>query len=241
MVALLNGGCATKKYVQKSLDPVNSKLGEVAQQANTQGQAQEQTAKSLDQTKKDLDDTKQAVAKNDSAINATNERAVAADNRAGDAMNRANEANQKTDKLATDVGDLKTAVQNIDDFKAVSSAAVYFKFNSDVLDDAAKQQLDQLVSVQNQYSRYFVTVKGFTDQTGSSQINDALSRRRAEAVVKYLVAEHNFPIQKLQLVGLGKSDLVDEANTRAARAKNRRVEVSLFSADARAREATPAR
>jgi len=243
-IALLSGACATKNYVQKSLDPVNSKLGEVAKQANQQGQAEDQTARSLDQTRRDLEETKQAVVKNESSINATNERAISADNRAtdalssaGKAMNRADEANQKSDKLATEVGDLKTAVENIDDYKAVSSAAVYFKTSSDVLDSAAKKQLDQLVSPQNQYNRYFVTVKGFTDQTGNSQINDALSRRRAEAVVKYLVSEHDFPIYKLQLVGLGMADLLDKANTAAARAKNRRVEVSVFSADRAARAA----
>jgi len=91
--------------------------------------------------------------------------------------------------------------------------------------------LPEFSCYQNQYKRYFVTVKGFTDQTGSSGFNDTLSRRRAEAVVKYLVAVRSFPIYKLQLVGLGKADLLDKANTVAARAKDRRVEISVFTSD----------
>jgi outer membrane protein OmpA-like peptidoglycan-associated protein len=229
--ALLGGGCATKKYVRNTVAPVSGKLDQVAQQTNQQGQT-------LDQTRQSLDQTKQQQQKDESELSATNERAMTADTHAGQAMNRANEANtlaqqanQKATQVGQDLGTLRDQVANLDDYKQVSETTVLFKFGSDKLSSDAKQQLDQMVSNQNQYKRYFISVEGFTDRVGSTEYNEALSRRRADAVMAYLVAEHNIPVYRIHMVGLGKLKPADDARTRAARAKNRRVVVTLFSAD----------
>jgi OOP family OmpA-OmpF porin len=83
-------------------------------------------------------------------------------------------------------------------------------------------------------------VEGFTDRVGTDDYNAALSRRRADAVVAYLVAQHNVPVYRIHMVGLGKMKQVDEGKTRAANAKNRRVEVTLFSADQAGKAASSA-
>lgn len=227
---LATSGCATKSYVQKSIDPINGKV-------DSQGQQISQTSQSLQKTQQTLesDETK---------LSATDERATAADARAGDALNKAGEAankatdaaskadqaNQAADKVGHDLGDLRTEVANLDDYKKVSSATVSFKFNSDKLDTDARQQLDQTVTGNN-YKRYFIAVEGFTDRTGSEAYNAALSRRRADAVVAYLVTQHDIPVYRIQMIGLGKDKPVDDGKDRTARAKNRRVEVTVFSAD----------
>ena len=79
--------------------------------------------------------------------------------------------------------------------------------------------------------RFFIAVEGYTDSTGSRQYNEALSRKRADAVVEYLVAKHDIPIYRIHMIGLGQEKPVDEARNTSARAKNRRVEVKVFSAD----------
>jgi outer membrane protein OmpA-like peptidoglycan-associated protein len=231
MGALLGGGCATKKYVRQTVDPVSGKLDQVAQQSTQQGQKLDQTGQALDQTKQSLDQTRQNLEKDETELSATKERAMTADNKAGEAMNRADQASQKADKLNHDLGDLRSTVANLDDYKQVGQTTVNFKFNSDKLTPDAKQQLDQMVANPTQYKRYFVAVEGFTDSVGTVDYNNALSRRRADAVVEYLVAQHNIPIYRVHMVGLGKEKPVEDARTRAARAKNRRVEVTLFSAD----------
>jgi outer membrane protein OmpA-like peptidoglycan-associated protein len=222
--ALAGGGCATKKYVRNTVAPVSGKLDQVAQQTNQQGQT-------LTQTRQDLDQTKSTIQKDEQQISAVNERAMSADNHAGQAQQRADQAFQRADQVGRDLEGLRGQVANLDDYKQVSSATVLFKFNSDKLSSDAKQQLDQMVANQNQYKRYFIAVEGFTDSIGSSEYNDALSRRRADAVMSYLVAQHNIPVYRIHIVGLGKLKPVDEGRNRAARAKNRRVEVTLFSAD----------
>jgi outer membrane protein OmpA-like peptidoglycan-associated protein len=217
MGAMLAGGCATKKYVGQQIDPVSQRVNQVSQQTNQQGQKLDQTASSLE--------------KDETELSATNERAVSADNKAGDAMNRADQASQKADQVGRDLGDLRNTVANLDDYKQVGQTTVNFKFNSDRLEADAKAQLDQMASGENQYKRFFIAVEGFTDSVGTTEYNNALSRRRADAVVQYLVAEHNIPVYRIHMIGMGKDKPLDDAKTRAARARNRRVEVTLYSAD----------
>ncbi len=221
---ILAAGCATKTYVKKTVDPVNGKVDQQGQAIAQTNQSLDQTKQNLDQTKQSLDQTRASLEKDETDLSATNERAVSAGNRADD-------ASQKADQISHDLGDLKSTVANLDDYKQVAETTVNFKFDSDKLMPDAKQELDQMVANQQNYKRFFVAVEGFTDQTGSEEYNAALSRRRADAVVEYLVAQHNIPIYRIHMVGLGKQKPVEEAKTRAAQAKNRRVEVALYSAD----------
>jgi OmpA-OmpF porin, OOP family len=110
---------------------------------------------------------------------------------------------------------------------------VLFAFNKDILSSEDQGELDKLADQVSGMKRYFIAVEGFTDQVGSSEYNLALSRRRGDAVVNYMVLKHNLPVYRIQLVGLGKEKLADEGKGREARAKNRRVEVTVFSADTR--------
>jgi len=229
--ALFVGGCATKGYVTRTTDPINQKVDEQKQ--------------ALGQTNDSLQKTQTSLSADETTLSATKETATAADRRAGDALNRAGEANtkateaggradqaaQEAQKANSGLGDLKTQVANLDDYKKVDATSVNFKFNSDKLDDDARMQLDQLAQDGNKYKRYFISVEGFTDQTGDETYNKALSSRRADAVMTYLVGQHQIPVYRIQMVGLGKTNPVDEGKTREARAKNRRVEVTVFSAD----------
>jgi OOP family OmpA-OmpF porin len=229
--SLLGSGCATKKFVRQTVDPVSGKLDQVSTKTDAQGQTLDQTRTSLDQTKQGLDKTNATIEKDESALSATNERALSADNHAGQAQTRADEASRKADQANQGVNDLKSALGNIDDYKQVSATTVNFKFNSDKLDSDAKMAIDQMAMNQGRYKRFFIAIEGFTDKTGNADYNAALSRRRADAVMGYLVAQHDVPVYRIQMVGLGEQKPLEDARTRAANAKNRRVEVTLFSAD----------
>jgi OmpA-OmpF porin, OOP family len=220
---LLLGGCATKKYVAQQVDPANAKISDVDKnQKNTQRQLEADEPK----------------------ISAADEKASSADTRATDAIGRADAASKKSDQVRADLrNELNDRIANIDDYKAAGNVTVLFKFDSAKLTDDAKQQLDQLASGQvGSLKRYVVAIQGFTDSIGSVEHNLDLSRRRAEAVQNYLVSQHNMPVYRIQIVGLGKDKPVDEGKTREAREKNRRVEVTVFSADTAqsAQTATPA-
>jgi OOP family OmpA-OmpF porin len=209
----LFGGCATKKYVAQSIDPVNAKLNQVDQNAQN--------------TQKQLDEA-------EPRISAADEKATSADARATDALGRADAASKKSDEVRDQLrSELSSRIADLDDYKAASTGTVLFKVNSSRLSDEARQQLDQMTSGPlSAAKRYFIAIQGFTDKSGSAEYNLELSRRRAEAVQTYLVAQHNVPVYRIQIVGLGKDKPVNDEKTREQRQQNRRVEVTLFSADA---------
>ena len=225
---LVAGGCATKKYVRNTSAPIQAKVDQVGEQTN-------QNSTQITDTRNQV---KQVDERAQSGISAAQEKAATADQHAGDAMNKANQADQhagtaeqKADQANQTVASLRNVVANIDDYKLQTSATVPFKFNASTLSDDAKQDLDKLAGDVKTDKRFFIAVEGYTDNVGTRQYNDALSKKRADNVVNYLVTKHDIPIYRIQLIGLGQEKPVDEARNRAARAKNRRVEVRVFSAD----------
>ena len=215
---LVGTGCATKTYVRNTVDPVNSKVDQVANQTNQQGQT-------LDATRKD-------VAQNQQDISATRETARAADARASDAMNAANNAGTRADQANRGLSELRATVANLDDYKPASAVVVPFAFNRFLLSPDAKSELDRLAQTKDQWKRYFIAVEGFTDRSGSESYNDALSKRRADKVVQYLVSKYDIPVYRIHEIGMGKDKPADESRGSTANAKNRRVEVTVYSADA---------
>jgi outer membrane protein OmpA-like peptidoglycan-associated protein len=210
-------GCATKGYVRNNVAPVQQKLDQVADQATKQGEE-------LQQTRQDVD-------KNTTAIAGVDEKASGADRRAGDAMNRAQTADQKATQATQEIVGLRNTISNLDNYKVVQTATVLFPFDRATLKPEDKEQLDQLVGQTSGLKRYFIAIEGYTDPTGDPAYNLELSKRRAEAVVQYLAGEKDVDFNRIHTIGLGEQKLVDQAATRDARAKNRRVEVKIYSAD----------
>lgn len=112
------------------------------------------------------------------------------------------------------------------------------KLKSDILFDtgkselkpAAKNNLKQMADIMKKYPENVLMIKGFTDNTGSSAVNEVLSQKRAEAVRNQLIAS-GLKDTAISTQGLGPALPVAGNETAAGRAKNRRVEIEI-SADA---------
>ena len=226
--ALLAGGCATKQYVRNTTAPVQAKVDQVGQQTT---QNTQQINDTRNQVKSVDEKAQNGISAAQERAASADQHAAAADQHAADAMNKANQAAQAGTQNAQGLNSLRNVVANIDDFKLQTSATVPFKLNKWNITDDAKQELDKLAGNAKGDKRFFIAVEGYADATGSKAYNEALSRKRADAVVEYLVAKHEIPIYRIHMIGLGVERPVDEAKTREARAKNRRVEVKVFSAD----------
>jgi OOP family OmpA-OmpF porin len=225
---LLASGCATKKYVRNTAAPIQAKVDQVGEQTNKNGVAIEDTRTQV----KQVDDrAQQGISAATERASTADQHAMTADQHAGEAMNRANQAQSGVDETRRGLEGLRQTIANIDDYKLQTSVSVPFKFNKYTLTPDAKQDLDKLVGDVKSDKRFFIAVEGYTDRIGSEQYNDELSRRRADAVTGYLVAQHDIPIYRIHMIGLGEQKPVEDAKTRAANAKNRRVEVKVFSAD----------
>lgn len=113
---------------------------------------------------------------------------------------------------------------NDDTVKLSLSSEVSFDFDSARIKPAFHDTLNKLGDVIKKYDRTIVHVVGFTDSKGSESYNMELSKRRAEAVVAYLV-EQSVPASRLRAEGRGESEPRDSNETEAGRQLNRRVEV----------------
>ncbi len=111
-----------------------------------------------------------------------------------------------------------------------------FKTDSDALepgcDEKAKRLANLLIDMRKQLAAanvkgYHFVVSGHTDSTGKADHNVELSKRRAAAIAKQLVAR-GVPGDAIISVGMGSQKmLVDPDNTPAKKAKNRRYEIQV--------------
>jgi OOP family OmpA-OmpF porin len=72
-----------------------------------------------------------------------------------------------------------------------------------------------------------VTIEGHTDSTGSAQMNEELSQKRAEAVKTYLVANNTLPGNRIRATGYGPNRPLAPETTAEGRAINRRIDVLI--------------
>ncbi len=76
-----------------------------------------------------------------------------------------------------------------------------------------------------------ITVTGHTDSFGGDGANFELSRKRAEAVRKYLVDSAGIPAFRVSAVGYGETQPVASNQTADGRARNRRIDVFIGAPD----------
>ena len=101
---------------------------------------------------------------------------------------------------------------------------VKFRSGSAELNADAKTALDEFAGKVKELKRpVWMEIQGHTDSTGSTEINDALGAKRAEAVRLYLARKHQLPIQRMTTISYGDTLPADDGKGRAARAANRRV------------------
>jgi outer membrane protein OmpA-like peptidoglycan-associated protein len=112
----------------------------------------------------------------------------------------------------------------------ITLSDVYFHFDtsSATLHKPSIQRLKKLgyFLLKNNDAWKAIRVDGHTDRRGLPAYNTRLSKRRALAVAKQLIA-NGLPEEKMKVRGFGPTRPVDPARTHAAYARNRRVELIL--------------
>jgi outer membrane protein OmpA-like peptidoglycan-associated protein len=72
-----------------------------------------------------------------------------------------------------------------------------------------------------------VIIGGHTDNTGSEDLNEHLSQKRADAVRRYFVANRTLPYEKIIAVGYGSMRPLASNASESGRAMNRRIDVII--------------
>ena len=104
---------------------------------------------------------------------------------------------------------------------------VQFATNSADLTPAAVRTLSELGRAlsSDALRTYHFRIEGHTDTVGSPEANKALSGRRAEAVVSFLVSKFNIDPSRLEAVGMGEDGLLIQTQANTPEPRNRRVQV----------------
>ena len=112
------------------------------------------------------------------------------------------------------------------------TAGAHFASNSIQFSGEAKKDIDSFLSdvkgSSDDGANLVFVVAGHSDTEGSASYNYELSKRRAENIAAYLVAERNIEPTRVMAVGYGERVPVADNKTDVGRAKNRRVEIMVY-------------
>lgn len=206
---------ARKKYVQRQTQPIRDRVNEL----------DELTANNSKMIK-DVDSRAQQ------GIQLASAKANEADQHAVDAGNRAQAAQQTATQANTRLTTVEQVVGNIDQYKATNQTEIRFRPGQSVLSQNAKTALDDMATPLKDQRGYIIEVQGFSSGHGQAAI--ATSQKMADSVVRYLVLNHDVPVYRIYVVGMGNAP-VPSASTddqsKTKRTSGGRVEISLLKND----------
>src|ERR1044071_4184166 len=205
---------ARKKYVQRQTAPIRDRVNELDELTSA-------NSKMI----KDTD------ARAQEGILLASTKANEADQHAIDAGDKAQVAQQPAPTATNRLTTIEQVVGNIDQYKAATQTEIRFRPGQTVLSKNAKTALDDMATPLKSQRGYIVEVQGFSSGRGTAAIQT--SQKMADAVVRYLVLNHEIPVYRIYVVGMGNAPVqtanADDAKTK--RTSGGRVEISLLKND----------
>ena len=124
---------------------------------------------------------------------------------------------------------LRGRMGDIDKYNIKGSTNVFFDTGKYNLSAEARQDLCAAASEAQAMDNALLLVVGYTDSTGSYEINQELSEKRAGRVVNFLQQECGWePWRMLTPTGMAASDPLADNSTPEGKAQNRRVSVNIL-------------
>jgi outer membrane protein OmpA-like peptidoglycan-associated protein len=207
---------ARKKYVQRQTGPIRDRINEL-----------DDLTAANSKMIKDVDSRAQQ------GIQQASSKANEADQHAIDAGNKATMAQQTATQANTRLTTVEQVVGNIDQYKASTQTEIRFRPGQTVLSTNAKSALDDLATPLKSQRGYIIEVQGFSSGKGQTAIQT--SQKMADSVVRYLVLNHDIPVYRIYVVGMGNAPVPtaanDDAGAKTKRTSGGRVEISLLKND----------
>jgi len=187
---------ARKKWVNRQLSPVKDRLNE------------------LDQlTAKNANDIKDVDSRAQAGIHQAQSTADQANQTAQSASSTANQAQTVAQQASTQTSKLNTTVAGLDQFQQVNDTEIRFRPGQTALNAKAKDALDQIATQVQGQKGYIIEVQGFSRTRGQAGIQN--SQHMADAVVRYLVTEHQIPVFRIHQVAMGNAKIETADGTSA--------------------------
>ena len=211
-VNLFSHPFARKAYVQRQIRPIRDRINEL-----------DSLAASNTKMIKDVDaGTQQGIQLVSAKTNEADQHAIDAGNRAQTAQLTASQTTAQLSKAEQMVG-------NVDQYKAGAQTEIRFRPGQSILSKKAKDALDEMAAPLKDQRSYIIEVRGYAPGRGQAAI--ATSKRMANAVVRYLVLNHEIPGYRIYVVGMGNAPVAAEGGAPAKHTSSGRVEISLLNND----------
>lgn len=149
---------------------------------------------------------------------------------ADDARRQATASQARADSLESELADLK--LKKTERGLVLTLGDVMFDTGQSTLRSGAYATLDRLATAMRQQSGRTVLIEGHTDNVGSSENNQGLSERRAQAVERSLM-QRGVELSQIKTLGKGEDFPVAGNETAEGRQSNRRVELIFTDAQAK--------
>lgn len=178
----------------------------------------------------------QGISANQQGISA-NQQAISANRTQLDVQKEGIQSNQQNiaehaKKIEKNIDEIRENTERftaLKEFDVKGQATVKFAIASTKLSSADQDQLKELAESATKLTGYIIEVMGYTDASGSAEMNTKLSEDRAKAVITYLVQQGNVPIRHIVAPGaMGEYGATASNETKEGRAENRRVEVKVL-------------
>ena len=203
---------ARKKYVQRQVQPIQDQLNELDQLTQANGKMIQ-----------DVD------ARAQQGIQLASAKAGEADAHAMDAQQRAQTAHQTAQQASDQLQTVQKVVSNIDQYHQESEVEIRFRSGQTALSKRAKDALDEMAEPLKQQKGYVIQVQGFARGRGQEAI--ATSQQLADSVVRYLVLNHEIPVYRIYVVGMGNAPLTTPDGEKVKRSTGGTVEIAVLRND----------
>jgi outer membrane protein OmpA-like peptidoglycan-associated protein len=195
-------------------------------------QSQQQAAQSqvvAQQAQLDAQQAQAAKAQADAARAQAEAETAAAQAKAVEANKSANDANAVREKLRLQLNSVLATSESARGL-IVNMSDVLFDTGKYTLKPTTQISLAKVAGILEAYPSLKVQVEGYTDSTGTDELNQKLSENRALAVKDFLVSQGESQ-GSITSTGFGKNDPVADNGSASGRAQNRRVNL-VVSGDA---------
>jgi OmpA-OmpF porin, OOP family len=128
-------------------------------------------------------------------------------------------AEEMKQEVTADASSLKSEIEKTGH---VAVYGIHFETGKSAIQPDSEETLKQVAALLQEDGDLKLRVEGHTDNQGNAAANQALSEKRAQAVVAWLTA-NGIPADRLKAQGFGQTKPIADNGSEEGRAKNRRV------------------